>query len=112
MQVNHFKILLLSILSIASFMGLTIAAQTKVNKQLGSGKGLLERALEGQAQIIDLTHPLSEKTPTYGGEKDSYRYERLSEIKKDGYASGAIRVPEHFGTHVDSPGHFIADKET
>ena len=76
------------------------------------GEGLLERALKGQAQIIDLTHVLNDKTPAFGGEKDAYRYEKLSDIKKDGYASGAIRVPEHFGTHVDAPGHFIVWKET
>jgi kynurenine formamidase len=89
-----------------------VFAQTDKSDTKERSDGLLERAIKGQAQIIDLTHPLSEKTPTFGGEKDSYRYEKLSEIKKDGYASGAIRVPEHFGTHVDSPGHFIADKET
>lgn len=92
----------------------SIPAFAQINKTnpKGQSDGLLERALKGQAQIIDLTHPLSEKTPTFGGETDSYHYEKLSEIKKDGYASGAIRVPEHFGTHVDSPGHFIGDKET
>jgi kynurenine formamidase/mono/diheme cytochrome c family protein len=75
-------------------------------------EGLLERALKGQAQVIDLTQPLSTKTPTYGGERDSFRYEKLGDIKKDGYAAGAFRVPEHFGTHVDAPGHFIVSKET
>lgn len=77
-----------------------------------SGEGLLERALKGQARIIDLTHILSSRTPTFGGERDAFRYERLSEISRDGYASGAVRFPEHFGTHLDAPGHFIGDKET
>ncbi len=75
-------------------------------------EGLLERALKGQAQILDLTQPLNTKTPTYGGERDAFRYEKLGDLKKDGYAAGAFRVPEHFGTHVDAPGHFIVWKET
>lgn len=78
----------------------------------GRGEGLLERALKGQARIIDLTHPLNANTPTYGGEPNAMRYERLAEINRDGYAAGAFRVPEHFGTHVDAPGHFIKGKAT
>ncbi len=77
-----------------------------------SGEGLLERALKGQAQIIDLTHSLNDKAPTFGGERDAFRYEKLSDLKKDGVASGAFRIPEHFGTHVDAPAHFIVWKET
>jgi kynurenine formamidase len=79
---------------------------------VNSGEGLLERALKGQAQIIDLTQMISEKTPTFDGSKDAFRYEKLSDIKKDGIASGAFRIPEHFGTHIDAPGHFIVWKET
>ncbi len=77
-----------------------------------AGEGLLERALKGQAQIIDLTQVLNEKTPAYSGEKNLYRYDKLSDIKKDGYASGGLHLPEHFGTHLDAPGHFIVWKET
>jgi kynurenine formamidase/mono/diheme cytochrome c family protein len=78
----------------------------------GAGEGLLERALKGQAQIVDLSQMLNDKTPTFGGEHDAFRYETLSDRKKDGYASGAFRIPEHFGTHVDAPAHFIVWKET
>lgn len=76
------------------------------------GEGLLERALKGQARIIDLTHILNANTPTYDGEPNEMRYERLAEIDRDGYFAGAFRVPEHFGTHVDAPGHFIKGKAT
>lgn len=74
--------------------------------------GLLERALKGRARVIDLTHKLNSGTPAYGGESDAFRYEKLSRIERDGYASGAFRVPEHFGTHVDAPGHFLDGKTT
>jgi kynurenine formamidase/mono/diheme cytochrome c family protein len=85
---------------------------TETKPAAGAGEGLLERALKGQAQIVDLTHLLNDKTPTFGGERDAFRYETLSDRKKDGYASGAFRIPEHFGTHVDAPSHFIVWKET
>lgn len=76
------------------------------------GNGLLERALKGKARVIDLTHKLNAATPAYGGERDEFRYERLADYDRDGYTLGAFRVPEHFGTHVDSPAHFIKGKET
>ncbi|MBI3653347.1 MAG: cyclase family protein [Acidobacteria bacterium] len=88
------------------------AAALDAKPAAANGEGLLERALKGQAQIIDLTHIINDKTPTFGGERDAFRYEKLSDIKKDGYASGAFRMPEHFGTHIDAPGHFIVWKET
>jgi kynurenine formamidase len=75
-------------------------------------EGLLERAFSGKAHVIELSHDLGTSTPTFGGERDAFRYERLSEIERDGYASGAVRLPEHFGTHVDSPGHFIKSGAT
>jgi kynurenine formamidase len=78
----------------------------------GEGDGLLERAFSGKARIIELSHDLSASTPTFGGERDAFRYEKLSEVDRDGYASGAFRLPEHFGTHVDSPGHFIVGGAT
>ncbi|MCI0490965.1 MAG: cyclase family protein [Blastocatellia bacterium] len=85
--------------------------EPEASRQAAS-EGLLELALRGEARIIDLSHTLSAKTPTYGGERDAFRYEKLSSVERDGYASGAFRVPEHFGTHVDAPGHFLAGKET
>lgn len=84
----------------------------QVKPAAAAGEGLLERALKGQAQIHDLTHPVNARTPTFGGERDSFRYEVLSDMKQDGYASGAFRMPEHFGTHVDAPAHFIERKES
>src|SRR5262249_29645219 len=82
-----------------------VAAQH--NRASASRDGLLERAFSGKARVIEISHDLSTATPTFGGERDAFRYEKLSEIERDGYASGAFRLPEHFGTHVDSPGHFI-----
>jgi kynurenine formamidase len=88
------------------------ASETPTPIKAAAAEGLLERALKGQANVIDLTQPLSARTPAYGGETDLFRYEKLAESKKDGYAAGAFRIPEHFGTHLDAPNHFIVWKET
>lgn len=98
-------------------MSLTRAIRTAALLMFGASlcsaqNGLLERALKGEARVIDLTHKLNAGAQAYGGERDAFRYEKLSQIERDGYASGAFRVPEHFGTHVDAPGHFLGGKDT
>jgi kynurenine formamidase/mono/diheme cytochrome c family protein len=75
-------------------------------------EGLLERALSGHAHIYDLTHVISSKTPAYDGSQDSYQYKKLADIDKDGYTLGVVTIPEHFGTHIDAPAHFIRGKQT
>lgn len=62
---------------------------------------------ESSLHVIDLTHPISSSTPTYEGTQDEYHYDKLSSVAKDGYFTGAFRIPEHFGTHIDAPAHFI-----
>jgi len=90
----------------------TVAKTQSPKAPRATPAGLLERAIKGQAKIIDLTQHLDANAPTYGGERDSLRYEKLAGFDGNGYAAGAFRVPEHFGTHVDSPGHFIAGGAT
>jgi len=85
----------------------SVAAAIAAQDRRAQGEGLLERAFSGKARVIELSHDLGTDTPTFGGERDAFRYEKLSSIDRDGYASGAVRMPEHFGTHVDAPGHFI-----
>lgn len=75
-------------------------------------EGLLERALSGKAHIYDLTHPISSNTPAYDGSKDSYVYKKMADFDKEGYTLAVITIPEHFGTHIDAPAHFIRGKQT
>ena len=57
--------------------------------------------------IIDLTHTLDAKTPTYElSDKPVYQTKTVATIDKDGYLAREISLPEHFGTHLDAPAHF------
>ena len=97
----------LSVIAFILFVafGLSVTADAQRKQKAVSG-GLLERAFKGEARIIDLSHKLNANVPAYGGERDAWRYEKLADFERDGYAAGAFRVPEHFGTQFDSPGHF------
>ncbi len=70
---------------------------------------LLERAAERRARIVDLTYPLSEKTPHWPGPRyRPFKFETIASLDKDGVFSGHISMPEHIGTHLDAPNHFVA----
>jgi kynurenine formamidase len=59
-------------------------------------------------QVVDLTHSLSNAVPTYEVEKEpSFKAKTVATIDKDGYFAREISLPEHFGTHIDAPAHFI-----
>jgi kynurenine formamidase/mono/diheme cytochrome c family protein len=88
------------------------AVPASPNEGAAPREGLLERALSGHAHIYDLTHVISSKTPAYDGSQDSYQYKKLADIDKDGYTLGVVTIPEHFGTHIDAPAHFIRGKQT
>ncbi len=59
--------------------------------------------------VIDLTHSLSPQTPNYElTEKPVFQAKTVASIDKDGYFARDISLPEHFGTHLDAPAHFVA----
>lgn len=59
-------------------------------------------------QVIDLTHALNPQVPTYElSAKPAYQTRTVAAIAKDGYFAREISLPEHFGTHLDAPAHFI-----
>jgi len=60
-------------------------------------------------RIIDLTQPLHSKIPYWpGAGYGAFRYERINILERDGKAAGVFEMPEHMGTHVDAPNHFVA----
>ncbi len=75
--------------------------------------GLLESALAGRAQVIDLTHPLNDRNAYWPGEKSQpFKYEVTARLGSDGVYSGSYSTPEHLGTHIDSPNHFEANQSS
>lgn len=52
---------------------------------------------------VDLTHPLHPAIPLFSG---AFEWRPLTRYA-DGYYSNAFACPEHTGTHVDAPAHFV-----
>lgn len=63
------------------------------------------------SKYIWLSHPLSEKTPAYGGAHGLDIKQVNSIIKGDSCNTAIWYIPNHLGTHVDSPKHFFKDGE-
>lgn len=56
-----------------------------------------------QMHYIDITIPLSGKTPVFPGDPEI----GFEPLVKDGYRITSICISSHSGTHVDAPSHYI-----
>ncbi|MDP3724205.1 MAG: cyclase family protein [bacterium] len=56
--------------------------------------------------FIDITIPLSAKTPTWRNEQP-LMLKRIKTIEKDGANVTSITIGSHGGTHIDAPKHFV-----
>ncbi|HLW88484.1 MAG TPA: cyclase family protein [Terriglobales bacterium] len=62
----------------------------------------------GFTSVVDLTHALSAQVPTFEiGAKSPYQVKIVATVAKDHYFAREFSVPEHFGTHLDAPAHFV-----
>ena len=105
------SIIISSVLTVTTFIMSAIPTEAKqMNKQLIDQP--LSVKLPTHAKVIDLTQLLNDKTPTYGGETDEFKYHKLSTVDKDGYETGEFCMHEHFGTHLDAPIHFSHGAKT
>jgi len=60
--------------------------------------------------IIDLTHPLNERTPVYSNVREKPPHlAQVTSVKADGYSSYRLIADMHVGTHIDAPAHMLAD---
>jgi len=74
--------------------GATMAEPAQAAPKMGYGRGMR-----------DLTYPLTTTFPAFApGEEASRR--TFVTIEEDGYYMQEWRILEHYGTHVDAPGHF------
>jgi kynurenine formamidase len=59
--------------------------------------------------VVDLTHAVNSRVPTYElAEQSRYQATTLATIEKNHYFARNISLPEHFGTHIDAPAHFVS----
>ncbi len=58
--------------------------------------------------VVDLTHVFTTDFPVFPGGPQAER-EALVTVENDGYYIQRWNFAEHTGTHMDFPGHFIAD---
>jgi len=59
--------------------------------------------------VVELTRPLHPAIPYWPGSGyGPFRYVRLNSFERDGKAAGLFEMPEHMGTHIDAPNHFVA----
>jgi len=57
--------------------------------------------------VIDLTHSLNDRSPSWEGTAESPFHTKETEtLDRDGYYARVITTPEHYGTHLDAPAHF------
>ncbi|MBY0357880.1 MAG: cyclase family protein [Candidatus Obscuribacterales bacterium] len=66
------------------------------------------QAKEQANKIVDLTHTISADIPNYRNDRDAFQYTTVATVNKDGYGYGTFQMPEHYGTHIDAPCHFLA----
>ncbi|HXF06779.1 MAG TPA: cyclase family protein [Blastocatellia bacterium] len=89
---------------IVVFIGLSVVAPARA-------QGRLERILAGRGKVVDLTHRLSAKIPYWpGGQYRPFEFTPIATLDRDGVFSGFFAMPEHMGTHVDAPNHFVAGR--
>jgi len=58
--------------------------------------------------VVDLTHTVGPATPNYEATPEPvFQARTLGTVEKNGYFLREITLPEHFGTHIDAPAHFV-----
>jgi len=74
-------------------------------------QGRLEKVLLGRSRAVDLTYSLSSKIPYWPGEQyKPFEFKTIATYEQNGVFSGLFTMPEHMGTHLDAPNHFVAGR--
>ncbi len=92
---------------------LRLGGLTAAGLAVASVGGLPSRRIAAHdiAEIVDLSHVFSTNVPTYTLGQVPVRKDQVT-VAKDGFYIQEWAFPEHCGTHVDVPAHFIADGQT
>lgn len=63
--------------------------------------------------IIDLSHTINDNIPTWPSDnRENYSVKISTAYKNSPFFSREIKIPEHYGTHIDAPAHGIKGKAT
>jgi kynurenine formamidase len=92
----------------AALVGAAAAATTAATAGLAAPAQASARtdALAGKRRgLRDLTYPLTTSFPAFAVGEEAARRTYVT-IEDDGYYMQEWRILEHYGTHVDAPGHF------
>lgn len=95
-----------------AFAFMLVIASSAAASQAANTDKLLDQLAAGQLKTIDLSHVINSKTPDFFGDKDVYHFSHATKVREDGYSTGTFQTPEHFGTHVDAPVHFVKGAAT
>ena len=89
--------------------GAALAAASATGIQIARPQ--IARAQDMMGQVIDLSHVFLTEVPTYLPDATPTR-ETVVSVENDGFFIQQWSFGEHTGTHIDAPGHFVADGET
>ncbi|MBI2876216.1 MAG: cyclase family protein [Candidatus Tectomicrobia bacterium] len=67
-----------------------------------------ELLFQGKMRLIDLTYPLNPDNPYWPGPAYfPFRLDNIATLEREGAFSNTYCTPEHLGTHLDAPNHFV-----
>lgn len=90
----------------AALFGAAAAAATVATTAVASPAQAGTTALTGKTRgLRDLTYPLTTSFPAFAPGEEATRRTYVT-IEENGYYMQEWRILEHYGTHVDAPGHF------
>jgi kynurenine formamidase len=96
---------------VADTPGRAAADASPADRLADAGHVTLSELVGGAAEIVDLTYPLNSQTQFWPGENyQPFTLKTIATLEKDGVLSKAFCMPEHLGTHLDAPNHFVRDR--
>jgi kynurenine formamidase len=105
MGASNLKRSTLNLMKIRTFLVGCILAVTVLlfaHRQTGGARPV------GFTSVVDLTHAFNAQVPTFEpSDKSPFQTKTLATVAKEGYFLREFSMPEHFGTHLDAPAHFV-----
>ncbi len=102
----------MSVLLVVGSLGALQAEEPAKPAIAPSGPTLtLSQLVAGQLQVVDLTYAINKESAYWPGENyQPFHLQTIATIERDGVLSKAFSMPEHLGTHIDAPNHFVAGR--